>query len=215
MPSYSLQPYPLRSAPSISAEQAWAICSPRAHAEAQRAQYAAQQNNSMQRNQVTGYNCQTTRDPYAYNDTYTSNCTAQTRGYGSGYGGMAAAFTAGAMEANAYNDTSKYIMSRCMAESGWGLRSVCVKNCGDDRDKLHRTESAKEDANSSNVESNFDSLQYSKLPLLIYKEPSKDSEVLQYLWNKIKIKKISENGEFYKVESLTGEAGYASKDSFD
>jgi len=126
VPQYSLRPYSISKAPSMSAEQAWAMCAPRAELEGKRARQAMQQRNAAERDRVTGYNCQTKQSPYSYGgNTYNSDCTAQTQGSG----GFAGGFAAGMAEGNAYSSTRDMVFQSCMAEAGWGLKSVCVQNC--------------------------------------------------------------------------------------
>ena len=121
-PQYSVRPYALTNNPAMPEQQAKAVCLPKAELAAERARAEAEQNVASQNNRVTGYSCQNNY----YGDGYgTSNCRSQTQGGGGFVGG----YLAGERERNAYLNTGKMVLQSCMAQYGWGLKSVCVRNC--------------------------------------------------------------------------------------
>ena len=102
-------------------QQAKAVCLPKAELAAERARADAEQNIAAQNNRVTGYNCQNN-----YVGGYgTSTCRPLTQGNG----GFAGGYLEGKEVQNAYLSTGKMVLQSCMAQYGWGLRSVCVSNC--------------------------------------------------------------------------------------
>ena len=121
MPRYQTRPVAIVANPSIPAEQAKAICLPRARAEAARAQAAAQAQVRADRDRVTGYRCTTDR----YGNRSTTDCTPQT----GGTGGFSEGLNQALAPRLAYDETGAAVFTSCIAEYGWATERVCVQNC--------------------------------------------------------------------------------------
>ncbi len=131
---------------SVSSEQAKAICKPRAELEAIKAKNYAKDKVDREKNRVTGYNCKSNINEkinsninsYSYNYANIStrsngygstNCTAETAGYGGGWAAGALAAMNSSSIRDAYYNTKESVFNGCLAEYGYGVKKTCIKNC--------------------------------------------------------------------------------------
>lgn len=128
MPQYNYRPYALTKEPAMPIEQARAVCSARADAEATYARASVENRQRQEQNRVTGYSCQTTTESEYYrgaNSRAMTNCSAQTNQYSSSMSVIGDGIAAN----NAYKKTGEIVFRGCMAEAGWGFVRECVANC--------------------------------------------------------------------------------------
>lgn len=118
-PIYQLVPVAIGNA-SMPAQQAAAICHPKAQAAGYRAANEVRAVYAGRQNQVTGYHCTFSGS--------TGDCDAKTRG-GSPYDGI----MQGQDERGAQTSMESAVFAECMAHFGWGLENQCVRNCGEYR----------------------------------------------------------------------------------
>jgi hypothetical protein len=119
---YQLAPTPIGS-PSMTAQQASAVCEPQARYAGQMAEASVTAQYTARQNEVSGLRCNTTRG----NGVYDSDCSVQRRGYASVYEGM----MQGQDQSSARNSAEVATFRHCMAEHGWAFESRCTQNCGD------------------------------------------------------------------------------------
>lgn len=125
---YTVRAYKIAEEPSMSEEQAWAVCRGRAELSGIQARNGVQQPSYTPSTPST-YNCSTTPSGRGTNTTYNSTCTSQSTALGDSVAQAGQTLAAGVSRQAAYEDAYVASLTACMAEAGWGLREVCIADC--------------------------------------------------------------------------------------
>lgn len=125
-PRYKNVPYAYSENNSVSYEQAMSICAPIAELRAIEARQRVEQQQSAKVSQIEEYECDTNYSYY----TSSSRTSCKPKAVGGTFQtGFINGYIDSEARSSAYNETKKIVLQSCLAEKGWGYRTICVENC--------------------------------------------------------------------------------------